>query len=53
MMDEDNNSGLHTISIDLRGVGERVSQLVITMSSWAGARLSDIEQPFVQVGSRL
>ena len=48
-LDYAQHSGLHTITIDLRGLGERVAQLVITMSSWGGARLCDIEQPFVQV----
>jgi len=41
--------GLHTIRIDLGGLGPKVSHMYITMSSWAMATLDEIEQPFVQV----
>lgn len=50
IMDHANKSGLHTISITLAKLGPQVEEMWITMSSFAGAKLSDIEQPFVQVG---
>jgi hypothetical protein len=52
VVDEAQRCGLHTISIDLAGLGDCVAEMFITMSSWAGARLSDIEQPFVKVSGR-
>ncbi len=51
ILDYNENSGLHTISINLSKLlasGE-VSSMYITMSSYAGAKLSDIEQPFVEI----
>ncbi len=49
VLDYEQRSGLHTISIDLGKLGDHVAEMWITMSSFAGAKLSDIEQPFVQV----
>lgn len=51
VLDHERRSGLHTISIDLSKLGDHVAEMWITMSSFAGAKLSDIEQPFVQVGA--
>jgi hypothetical protein len=42
-------TGKHTISIALDRLGPGVAEMWLTMSSWAGAKLADITQPFILV----
>lgn len=44
-----NDGGQHTISVNLAKLGPQVQALVLTMSAWAGAQLSDIDQPYIAV----
>jgi stress response protein SCP2 len=43
----DGDGGQHTLRIDLRRLPESVECLFLTMSSFAGAKLCDVEQPYI------
>lgn len=49
ILERRNRRGLHRISIDLSQMPQDVTELFITLSSFAGALLSDIQQPYVYV----
>ncbi|GAB4817332.1 hypothetical protein N2152v2_004378 [Parachlorella kessleri] len=41
------DNGQHTITVTLPQLGPAVQALWLTMSAWRGARLSDIDQPYI------
>lgn len=41
------DAGQHTLRINLRALPPRVECLYLVMSAYAGARLNEVEQPFV------
>ncbi len=43
----DGDAGQHTLRINLRALPPRVECLYLVMSAYAGARLNEVEQPFV------
>eukprot|EP01026_Neomeris_dumetosa_P035059 TRINITY_DN2804_c0_g1_i3.p1 TRINITY_DN2804_c0_g1~~TRINITY_DN2804_c0_g1_i3.p1 ORF type:complete len:977 (+),score=62.34 TRINITY_DN2804_c0_g1_i3:158-2932(+) len=49
ILDHEYSEGLHTISINLKALPQEVESMYIVMSSWAGAKLDNIKQPFVSL----
>jgi hypothetical protein len=49
IIDQEKRMGTHTLTIHLNGLGSLVTEMVITMSSWAGANLADIINPCIEV----
>merc|ERR1712070_869461 len=48
-LDNEKQSGLHTIHVDLSSLPLTIQYLYIAVSSWNGATLSDIRQPSVRL----
>merc|ERR1719265_917780 len=48
-LDDAKQSGFHQIHVQLDGLPSNVQYLYITVSAWDGAKLREIQQPFVRL----